>query len=134
MIEHGLAGFQTQLPANQIELVALRVLEALVPVVKIGAGVDHLAIEPERIELIRRVVVMVDVGLVLDELMPARPVGLDRFERPRAAARHEQEAPEDVEHQALVERLDEQLGLYLRSPRDEVEERAVVQVNAPGRV
>ncbi len=57
-------GCEPQLAADHVELVALRGREYRCSSREIGAGVDHLGIEEERVERIRDVVVIVHVLLV----------------------------------------------------------------------
>ncbi len=70
-VEEALAGLQAQLAADHFELVALRLGDVVVPVGVVGAGVDHLGVEEERVELVRQVVVELDVVLVVGGLAPA---------------------------------------------------------------
>ena len=51
-VEQGLVGRQPQLPADQVELVGLRLLEPTGGVAVIGARVHHERIEEERIEIV----------------------------------------------------------------------------------
>src|SRR5262245_13961437 len=69
-VEHGLAGLETQLPAHQLELVRLRLLEFAVGIAVVGARVDHEGIQEQLVEGVRDVVVMRDrLGI---ELLGAR--------------------------------------------------------------
>src|SRR5689334_10318673 len=45
-----------------VQLLLLGSMDVLVPRTKIGAGVNHSAIEPETVKLISHVVVMADIG------------------------------------------------------------------------
>src|SRR5262249_21146674 len=59
-VEHGLARSEPELPAHQIELVLLRLLELAVGVAVVCARVDHERIEEERVEIVGHVVMMGD--------------------------------------------------------------------------
>ena len=67
-VEEALARLQAQLAADHLQLVALRLRDVVVPVGVVGAGVDHLRIEEERVEVVRQVVVELDVVLVVGGL------------------------------------------------------------------
>src|SRR5262245_25059124 len=84
-VEKFFAGPQTQLAADHVELVALRGGEVVVPVFEIGAGVDHLGIEKERVERVRQVVVVLNVLLVGFASAGACLVAANGLEGPRPA-------------------------------------------------
>ena len=67
-VEEPFARLQAQLAADHLQLVALRLRDVVVPVGVVGAGVDHLRIEKERVEVVRQVVVELDVVLVVGGL------------------------------------------------------------------
>ena len=62
-VEHRLAGRKAQLAADHVELLALGRVEIVAPVVKIGAAIDHLLVEPQFVEGVGEVVVVGDVLL-----------------------------------------------------------------------
>jgi hypothetical protein len=64
-IEQLLARREPQLPADHVELVVLRLLERVVPVGKVRAGILHLGIEKQLVELVPQVVMKLNVVLVL---------------------------------------------------------------------
>ena len=68
-IEKPLARLKTQLPADHVELVVLRLGQGVVPVGEIGAGVLHLRIEEEGVEVVANIIVELDERLFV-------PVGL----------------------------------------------------------
>ena len=57
-----LAGPEHQLAADVVELRALRLLQRGVRRVVVRAGVDHLLVEPQAVEVVAQVVVMLDVA------------------------------------------------------------------------
>src|SRR5438309_3974952 len=59
-VEHGLTGLETELAADEIDLVLLRLLELTVGLAVVRAGVEHEGIEEERVELVRDIVVVRD--------------------------------------------------------------------------
>src|SRR5436853_431975 len=59
-VEEPLARLEPQLPAHEVELVLLRLVEVAVGAAVVGAGVDHAPVEEEGVELVRRVVVIRD--------------------------------------------------------------------------
>ena len=59
-VEEAFAGAQTQLAADQVELGELRVLQRVAGVAEVGARVDHARVEPEPVEVVADVVVMLD--------------------------------------------------------------------------
>ena len=63
-VEKGIVRLQPQLAADHVELVALRSRDVVVQLGKIGAAVDHLGIEKERVELVRKIVVILNVLLI----------------------------------------------------------------------
>ena len=60
--EHRFAGRKAQLAAHIVELGLLRLLQPQRGVGEIGAGVHHLAIEPELVEIVADIVMMVDIA------------------------------------------------------------------------
>ena len=71
-------GLERELAADQVELVALRVGQGVVGVVggPVRAGVRHVLVEEERVEVVRQVVVVGD----------DRPVAAPAVQRPRSRA------------------------------------------------
>ena len=67
-VEEALARLQAQLAANHLQLVALRLRDIVLPIGVVGAGVDHFRVEEERVELVRQVVVELNVVLVVGGL------------------------------------------------------------------
>ncbi len=59
-VEHGLAGREPELPAHEVELVHLRLLELAVRVAVVGARVDHQRVEEQRVEVVADVVMVRD--------------------------------------------------------------------------
>ena len=99
-VEKCLIWLEPQLATNHVELVALRSREVVVRLGEKGAAVDHLGIEKERIEFVRKIVVILNVFLVGPLASVAvREVAAYSFERPWSAARDEQEARCSLEHQ-----------------------------------
>ena len=129
-IEHRLAGLQPQSPAAHLELVDLRLGEIIVPFREIGAGVDHLRIEPERIEGVRHVIVIGDVLLVLSRAAVALVLLADLVQRPRPAARGEQEFCGGLHEQRLAQELAHVARPHRRTFRHEIEDRAIADVEA----
>ena len=62
-VEQAISRLQAQLAADHGELVVLRSRQIAVPVAEIGAAVDHLGIEKERIERVGKIIVVVGVFL-----------------------------------------------------------------------
>ncbi len=130
-IEHLLAGLEPKLAADMVELVLLDrgLVAILVPVVKISAGIAALRIEEGVVELVGDIVVEADVFFVLRRIAGRRLVVGNGFERPRPAARHEQEAPRDLEGEPPVHLLSDFPGSHARAALDHVEHRAVLDVD-----
>jgi len=63
-IEQPLAGFQAQLAADVPHLVLLRSVEVLLSGGKVSAGVLQVAVEPQGVELVAHVIVILDRGQV----------------------------------------------------------------------
>ena len=59
-VEQRLAGGETELPADEVELVGLGLLELTVGIAIVGAGVDHERVEEQRVEIVPDVVVVGD--------------------------------------------------------------------------
>ncbi|GAB5463503.1 MAG: hypothetical protein HoeaKO_35940 [Hoeflea alexandrii] len=64
-VEHLLTGLEAQLAADHLQLVGLHLVNVIVPVGAVAAGVNHLVIEEEFIERVGDIVVIGDVLLVL---------------------------------------------------------------------
>ena len=60
--DHRFAGREAQLAADVVELRCLRLLQRHRGVGKIGAGVDHVPVEPELVEIVADVVMVVDIA------------------------------------------------------------------------
>jgi hypothetical protein len=93
-VEQALARPEAQLGEDVVELLLLGALEIVGLVLEVSAGVDHVAVEEERVELVR------DVVVVLDRLTIVRAVVPDGApqRRERAAAGHRaQEVLADAE-------------------------------------
>ena len=73
-LDHPLPGPELELPAHVVHLGSLRLFEGGVLVRVVGARVDHLLVEPEPVEVVAEVVVVVDVGLGPRAGVPAGPV------------------------------------------------------------
>ena len=58
-IQQTLPWLQTQLAAKVIQLLLLRLLKLVIRCGKVGAGVDHAGIQPERVEFVGAVVVII---------------------------------------------------------------------------
>ena len=83
--DDGLAGLQPQLPADEIHLRHLRLLERHVGMVEVGAGVEQLVVEPARVEVVAEVVVVMHVPARLLEAVRALHVQTDAL-APASAA------------------------------------------------
>ena len=59
-VEHALPRLEPELPAHEVELVLLRLLELAVGIAVVGAGVDHQRVEKQLVEVVGDVVVMRD--------------------------------------------------------------------------
>ena len=129
-VEQSLAGLEPQLAAHHVQLLDLGLVEIVVPIMEIRAGVDHLLVEPELVKGIRHVVVIGDVLLVLGGAAIALLFVADLLERPRAAARDEQKAGGGRRHQELADLLADVAGAHFGPSVDEVEKRAVLDVDA----
>ena len=125
-VEHRLARLEPQLAADHVELLPLRRVEIVAPVVEIGAGVDHVLIEPQGVERIGDVVVVGDVALVLGLRSVALAVAADMLERPWAAARHEQKRHERAHGLERGQRLAQIRGCgpSAGAPRDRTASRS----------
>jgi hypothetical protein len=129
-VEQRLVGLEPQLAARDIELVALRGREIVVPVGEVAARVDHLGIEKQRVEGVGEVVVILDVVLVAGLTGCRRLAPPHRLERPRLAARQQQETAERLDRQPFVEALAEFSGSDPRPCRQYVKHRAATQVDS----
>jgi len=63
-IEEAFARLEAELAADQIELGLLRLIERVIRLGEVGAGVDHAPIEPETIESVTDIVVIADHLLI----------------------------------------------------------------------
>src|SRR5258708_12464074 len=90
-LDHQFAGTQVQLAANQVHLPELGVFKPVRWLVEVGAGVLHLLVEPEFVEVVRQVIVRGDV--------PAR------IERRIAPAQEAQEVAGALKPRALQDPL-----------------------------
>src|SRR5207302_10647684 len=64
-VEQSLSRLQPQLAADHVHLVALGLLQRVAPVGEVAAGVLHLRIEEQLVEIIAEVVVELDVVSVV---------------------------------------------------------------------
>src|SRR5689334_5236367 len=69
-VEQSVARFQSQFPAEMIELLFLRRVEIFRAGFEIRAGIDHMAVEPEPVELVRDIVVVTHIGGILPPGVP----------------------------------------------------------------
>jgi hypothetical protein len=100
---------------------------------EVCARVNHLGIEKERVKIVGKIVVIVDVLAVgFLAAVPAGLVAVNVFERPRLAARNQQKLRGSLEQELLVEGLEKVLGADARPLRHQVEYRAVAQVQSSG--
>ncbi len=79
-VENLHAGFQAELGRKQPELVALRLLQRLLGMTEIGAGVEHVLVEKQAVEIVAEIVVVRDVLLRLAlavRLLPLAEAHLD---------------------------------------------------------
>ena len=127
-IENGIARFQAKFAADHVELLQLHTIEIVAPVMEVGAGVDHLLVEPELIERVGDIVVIGDVFLVLFLRSVAFLVAFDGLQRPRLAARHEEEGVAGPQRLKLVERSPEVARARLWPFGDEIENAAVEKI------
>src|SRR5207249_3672057 len=90
-IEKRFPTFQPQLAADHLEFVSLRLVDVIGPIGEIGTRVNHVPVEPEGVKRVGYIVMVADVLLVLlwPSLVP--PLAWYVFQRPRTAARDEQE-------------------------------------------
>ncbi len=102
-VEHVLAGLQAQLAADHLELGALRGRDVGVPVGEVGAGIDHLGVEKELVEIIRQVVVELHQRLVVAPFAMLRGLRAGIGMAGAAAARAEQEGQQRARGQDLVD-------------------------------
>src|SRR5262249_36699696 len=117
-VEKGLVRLKPQLTADHVELVALRSRDVIVRLSEKCTAVDHLGIEKERVELVRKIVVILNV-LSIGRLasIPLRKVAAHRFERPWSAARDKQEARRGLERLRLVQGPERMLRPHARPLR-----------------
>ena len=117
--EQLLARLKTQLAAGHVELLPLRLIEIVVPVMEIGAGVDHVAVEPERIEGVGDIIVIRDIALVFGLRPIAFPVAAEASRGHGPPRGNEQERGERAQGRQRVERLAQFARPALRSARHE---------------
>ena len=55
-------GAQAELGGEQPQLVALRLLQRLLRLAEIGAGIEHVLVEEEFVEVVAEIIVMGDVA------------------------------------------------------------------------
>ncbi len=96
-IQQPLAGLEPQLAAQMAQLGLLRLFEILVAGFEIGAGVDHVAVQPELVERVGQVVVIGN-GLGVGGLV----VSLARRQRQIVLAQHAGDGVADADH--LIDR------------------------------
>ena len=134
-VEEALAGLQAQLAADHVELVVLGGGEVVRPVAIIGAGVDHLGVEEERVELVRQVVVERDELLVV-AVAPtfAGDLALELALRRYGRARHEQERGQILGEPELAQAVELDAAAAAVELAAEVEQRAAREIDAPGDV
>ncbi len=77
--DHRFAAPQPQLPADEIHFRHLRLFEGHVGMVEVGAGVQHLVVEPACIEIVAEVIVMMNVATRLLEAVCALDVHADEL-------------------------------------------------------
>ena len=131
-IEEPLARLEPELAADHLQLVGLHAVDVVRPVGGVAAAINHLAVEEERVEGVRHVVVVGDVALVLRGRAARRGLVRDGLERPRPAARDGQEFRQRAEGEPLVEALPDLARAHPRPPLGDVEQGAAADVDAPG--
>src|SRR5262249_25015565 len=131
-VEESLFRPQTKLAADHVELVALRGRKVVRPVFEIGAAVDDLGIEKERVECVGNVVMVLDVLLVGGfGAIGGCPVAANGRERPWTAARNEHELRSGCQRQALVQPFDDVPATHRGSAGREIEQGSVADVDPP---
>ena len=126
-VEQPLARLQPQLAADMVELVGLRLVDAVGEIGEIAAAVDHAFVEEEPVEIVRDVVVMLDrflVGAADEGVAAGKLVG------PFCASRESQRRQVAQELQ-LRQGLQLRFELALGPQRDDVEQRPVLDVDRP---
>ena len=86
-VEEALAGPQPELPADELELCALRALQPVHARGPVGARVDELIVEEEAVEVVPHVVVTPDAVLVAGERVAGG--GAQKLAGPGADACHQ---------------------------------------------
>ena len=78
-IQQAVAGLEPQLAADQAQLGLLRLVDSLFAGLEIGTGIDHVAVQPELVEVVGQVIVVGD-GLGIGRLVmgPRVPVSRNR--------------------------------------------------------
>src|SRR6266852_3412524 len=73
-VQKPLARLEQELPEDVIELLFLGVLQGIGSTAEIGAGIDHVPVQPQRIEVVRNVVVVLNgVAIALAVVPPDTP-------------------------------------------------------------
>ena len=131
-VEKALALLQAQLAADHVELGDLGLLQTRDLARKIGAGIDHLGIEPECVKCVRDVVVIGDVLLVPARIAAGWLYIRDLVQRPGAAAGHRQEFRPRAERQCFVEGPADFARAHARPLARHIEQGAAADVEALG--
>ena len=82
-VEKALAGPKPELSAHEIQLRYLRVVEGIGGRAKIGARVHHPCVEPELVEVVSDIVVILNGGAVARRIVPASLAGHGTPRSPR---------------------------------------------------
>ena len=129
-------GLSRSLRQIMSSLSPLRAGDVVVPVrLEIGAGIDHLRVEEELIELVRHVVMVGDVLLVgLGPAVTGVRLVLDPGERARHVGRRAQEVIGGLQRLELADPLQLAPDLPARPLVGEVEDRAVLEIEQPGHI
>src|SRR5262249_31764955 len=132
--DHAFARLESELAAHEIHLGRLRLFEREIRLSKIGAGVDHFLIEPEFVEMISEIVMMMNVVPGAAEIVgigPGPGVSFLPFERKRPIDFFEGFYQVAVDFQTI-----EHVGfaeVEVRSPQKSEKGRAVLDADSRNR-
>ena len=121
-VEEAVPGGEPELPADQVELLPLRLAEPLAALGEVGAGVDHRLVEEEPVEVVGDVVVVPDrerrtLERAIEYMADLLALSLDTEERGVHCAAIEVKAVRSTDTVAAFREAKEQLRAMARRPK-----------------
>ncbi len=128
-VEQRFARAEPQLAARHVELRDLGRGEVRFPIPEIGAGIDHLRIEKERVEGVRDVIMKLHLRLVVAALAMLRGLHACIGVPLAAAAGSEDERQERADRKRLVQPLRQPSRGPRSGPRRQIEQRPAFEID-----